>query len=427
MEEQNIQKPDESMVQNSSGAVNHMPDDQNLQKEVKSKAWVGILIFVIIILLVVGGAYYYFFYYQNTNKYLEKISNNVTTLLNNETKDLEAIKGKDVVVKGGIELPNIANANLEIGLNQKTNGYVNLNYNINGQGAEKQSIYFQNGKLYAEDEQGLVEIGDINLTQEGITNINDLMNAEEKVIEYMFTALKEAKTSTELKGITEKEYVLIIDESNVDAVNAKFKELVTNDEKVSKLMTTDDLDVFTEMEVRVTVNPLNDEVKGFTLENAEATITGKEDGEKFVITGTDGSPLDVYVRDDAIKVTTVYDDAKVVLNYNKNKDMDLIITKDENTFSITYKNEESLKINMANESMDVRLEANINKKSDNNTTIDGVVRANVGVENFSVNFNLDVQYGENLVKDIDTSKARKEGNTPTYDSEDLGNIFDQVL
>ena len=82
---------------------------------------------------------------------------------------------------------------------------------------------------------------------------------------------------------------------------------------------------------------------------------------------------------------------------------------------------------MANESMDVRLEANINKKSDNNTTIDGVVRANVGVENFSVNFNLDVQYGENLVKDIDTSKARKEGNTPTYDSEDLGNIFDQVL
>ena len=396
-------------------------DSNEFVKEVKTKnTWKVVLVVAILLILLGGGLAYYFYFYNNTNKYIDKISNDAADFLNNElnfNKEKE-IANNDLELKGNIDIENIGKFNLDTRFSTQNNV---MNITL-GNEQLNATIYKELAKLYLEVPEIYDGILELPVEEEGIDlSVLNLDYASIKdtilgYVKYGFMALKEGNNTTKINGLMEKQYIIELDETSAAQANAKFQKLVGEDEKINDVLGVTDANfqLFSEFKLVITVNPFNNKIKGLTYTNADGEkLELVEEKDKYILKDGSNDQMEIYTYDDGFKVVYNIDDINFQLSSTR-KNFDLSVqSANDFAFDITLKEvsdketEFNITFNAKAEKMTWTIAGTTEEISnkENKITLNSKIEADG--ESLNVNLDLNILFDNNLVKTVDQSKVKK--------------------
>ncbi len=421
MEEQNMEEQNELGVKPTN--------DESFVEKKSHKGLVIGLVTIILILIACGGYFGYYYFYLNTEMYIDNLSNKLVKRVEkvNFGQGLDA-ENKDLQLAGNIDLKNndtnLGNLVYDLKVNARQD-VVNLKLGLeeNQKSLISGNLYYQDHNLYADIDDVLnsvIDLGEI-LNEEQTAVLDEIPDVKPEdvkyivthLIEYYFTGLKEAKLETNLKGLTEKEYVVELDKITAKNANKKLAELIKEDKTMNKVLGSfdGDYDFYPTGKLIVTVKAYNNEVTKFALVNNNEKIEAKPDGEKYVL-AKDDMKLHVWT-DDTLKLEA-YENDTLVLSMALTKDG--YITLDVNVEDVSIKFEtgsngkDSTKVAMSisdAESINLSYDGVVTQNNNHEATVKGTLElASFGV-NLKADLNVNILADNNLVEKINVNNAKK--------------------
>ena len=395
-------------------------NDESFVEKKSHKGLVIGLVTIILILIACGGYFGYYYFYLNTEMYIDNLSNKLVKRVEkvNFGQGLDA-ENKDLQLAGNIDLKNndtnLGNLVYDLKVNAKQD-VVNLKLGLeeNQKSLIGGNLYYQDHNLYADIDDVLnsvIDLGEI-LNEEQTAVLDEIPDVKPEdvkyivthLIEYYFTGLKEAKLETNLKGLTEKEYVVELDKITAKNANKKLAELIKEDKTMNKVFGSfdGDYDFYPMGKLIVTVKAYNNEVTKFALVNNNEKIEAKHDGEKYVL-AKDDMKLHVWTAD-TLKLEA-YENDTLVLSMALTKDG--YITLDVNVEDVSIKFEtgangkDSTKVAMSisdAESINLSYDGVVTQNNNHEATVKGTLElASFGV-NLKADLNVNILADANLVE-----------------------------
>ncbi len=405
------------MEENQEKVTNE--DNNDFAREVKSKGtWKTILVILVLLVLIGGGLAYYFYIYANTNKYIDKISNDVVSFLDKElnfNKEKE-ITGKDLELKGNIDIENLGKFNLDTKLSTKSDA---MNITLGNDQLEA-TIYKELSKLYIEVPEIYNGILELPVESENInTDVLNISYANIKdmilgYVKYGFMALKEGNNGTKINGLMEKQYIIELDETSAAQANAKFQKLVGEDESINDMLgvTDSNFQLFSEFKLVITVNTFTNKIKGLTYTNKYGNkLELVQEKDKYILTDENNDQVEIYTFDDGFKVVYNTEDVDFQLS-STDKNFDLSAKDDNYSFDINLKgvNDKETEFNITFKSkedeMTWTITGNTSEVSNTETKITLNSKIEANGETVNINLDLNMLFGDNLVKTVDHSKVK---------------------
>lgn len=400
-----------------------MEENVNEEKEFVEKKKKGVIVTIVICLFIVvllGGAYLgYFYYYQNTNRFLDNISKNLISFIDNNV-NLNSLKqisdnNLDVELKGDIEMPNVLKLNYDL-KNSSSKKLTSLE--LGAENLLKGTLYIQNQKIYLEASDlynGLLEIpSEIEeFDSESLADISniDFSKAASSIIKYYFEALKEGKQTTTIKGLTEKEYNLTLDEISSKNASLKLKELLTNDENLKMLFSDSEEFDLGIKQIKVRVNVWTNQVKEFTIVTTNNEFNGSYDGDKYTITNKDGDKI--YLRSEKGYLKIYTDESfgsQIALTISEDEGLELTYKEEKNylTFSLTKVDAKNIKLSLDGmiDGTKINLSGTEEMVSDYESNLKFNVKVNSDGQNIELNLTMNLLFKENLITEINTTNAK---------------------
>lgn len=396
--------------------VTEKQTNDEFAKDIKNKgAWKVVLVVLVILLLLVGGFAYYFYFYANTNRYIDKISNKLTNYLAKEFNfDLD---GTDMDLKGDLEITNLGKINFDGQLSTIKN-QVNITL---GNELTNVTLYKDGNNLFMEDQDiydGILQIPVNEEMPEEMfkINYNGIKNTILGYVKYGFEALKEGNNTTKIKSLTEKQYIIKLDKEAAALANTKFQKLVNEDQDILDFFdvsSVGEIELFSEFEITITVNPFNNKIKEITYKDSENLMELKqEEKNKYILTdGQTNNPVEIYIYDDGLKIVENYDDVDFQLS-STIKSFDLSAAAEGYIFDLNIENidDQESKFNLnfkgVEEDINWNINGTINVISKTETEISLNSEITSGTENVNFKVNLTSKIGNDLVKKVDYTKVK---------------------
>lgn len=439
---------------------NEFQQQENLKENKNAKRnWLIPLIVVAVLVVVIGGYFGYFYLYRNTDKYLEKFKNDIALDANklfanvNESK----LETSDVTLTDDFKLKG----NLELTLQEES--ILNVDYDLVGSienelfsvdldlkdgvsslvklGAflQDNKVYFNSSNLYKNglmidltDELSM-DIPEFNVDVKTKLSVDDIKYFVLKILEYHVEALKEADLSTKAVGLDKKEYIIKLDEKNLEKVNEKLKSLVDNDTRMQQIIENYNIENYNLMQAGtliITVKTFDDEFVSLRFENEDNTWTVTHDDEKYVFKDDKGNSFNIYIDDESLKMESYSNDvltSSFVLKFN-DEGMNIDITDGEEKFSFVVKktDEKTCELSLEVKNSEVSGNATVIFKeiSDDVFSITGNFVGEVDGETFGLNLVMNVLTKENLIDKKDFAGYQNvESLTEDDQNEIMMNIY----
>lgn len=430
----------------------------------------GLIIGIVIVLLcaLLGGGYYYINSTFKVDKFIERnakllksalniieTENNNNDLLKDDftfdgkysvtttSTDYAFINNLELDIKSSISLNSeLADADITIKQNDAS---ISTSLNL-----EETKLYLSSNEIYTGILTKTIDSNIFKTIKEGLkdnSNISkdDINYIINKTIDYFVESLKEAKLETNYTGIN-VEYKITVTKEEAKKIENKFKELVKNDERLSKYfnfaemgmekadLSTDDLET---MDITITIkqNMINRNIEGFEVISGEEKLVGEKDSSGNFTAKIDGKTIFTIKKIAYGYEFTTYD--------NEKEDYKAVIVIDGKTMNISFsqkdskdeiklilkgisKNEMGISISVKIESLEGNFDANI-KEENNKTNIIGSVEVKQAKEKTNISFNQ--TYGKldtKMEKKVYSNTTRLEDLTDTEMSEIMTNLQEKL-
>ena len=260
--------------------------------------------------------------------------------------------------------------------------------------------------------------------------VNDIKVIIEKYIKYYFQSLKEMDTKKEDISLSEIKYTYTLTDNNIKKIDAKFKELCTNDDKL-KNIETPKLSL-TKMKIEVTMNRFTKDISKIiiTKDNKETSII-KVDKNKYevnkedkIIIDKDKITLEDYDKEtlnNSLELSKTKEEVKIKIN-----------TKDINMeLSLKKINDSNLRIYLSlYNNLDVKTMIDLDmdiKFNDNSTTSKVLATIKTGEKYFEIEVNNTSSYQDEKFESIDITNAINIDDLKEEDTKKIGENLLKIL
>ena len=383
----------------------------------------AILAVVLVLVLLIGGGYFYLRMTHTGEKFLESVIDNVNKEVKAVFAEYKAVDlnksdfkmdGTVKVTANGDALSYVNNVNLayDMGLSLK-NDYLTLGLKLSQDDVasdvkaviNEDTAYADLGDLFAKkffvkgEENFFADVKEEMADVAGDANsFEDLEYELTKELEYAKEALKLSKITTKYEGLNVV-YTYVIDETNMDKINAKYKELVEKDTKLMELSGVTEL-VSETVTAEVKVGLFSNKLEGLSVKAQSDTLSvTKQDANKYLVEANmDGEKT-------VVNVTVKGTEYTMVMKQGEEDLGTLIVDQKGNKLHLVY--------NYKNEEMDIALTLDYNKLSDSKYSVSVSGALVMGSDKVNLDVTANVESKEGLVpKTIPEGYVNMETFTP---------------